>query len=922
MKKVVLAMLAFSVVATGALAACNNTKQEHEHVWSWASDASQHWKACSGCEEKESLSEHFYKAQTDGTDAWGACDCGAQAELLPTMVDYAVKYKDLVKSGTTTFVSGTEGNWNTDYAETSNYQFRNGYFFVENSYMGEIQSTKYYMQKEDGAPYSVAVVRGDDGKNIVQHNNEEYSLNNMRGYLFNSIIFGSDERFYGADELVSILYDYAIEDKNEDLVESYKIVDGKVYGAFDFGYLKGPDGYFFRLSVEMSMSEKGYLESATIYSYKYTTNQFKVEDGIATPKTNAEYDAEYGAPATDAEGEDGEDGEDGEVQVRDPNAEVTPFYNWKITLTQSDVCEEENTPNPYDPAQVLFSSVDFVYADGTAIPDTITMEAMTKQIFYIENLLPTTAIPALNPEVHTIDGKVADFFDIHLMIYYNKSSNYVNVNAQQEIGSYEVVFSFGALSKTFTINVILATPTELTPSVSDGQTFTPATTAKTYAGMNLSFKAVAPAAYYDTSVTATVLGANAANATITWNEELGEYVFNATEVGTYEIQMVSTKDTNVVTNLTVTVEELPDVASLLSGSYRYERTIAGKTKVDYIVTFEPSAVGALNGTVMVERVGTGTDVFSYTYDPANGFRTTWIAGAETGVTIAMGSAFNLYVERNGTQYPLAGLELGGEEENTDETADYAMYESFKTYSGVYENGMSLGGTWYSNAKVVFAPNHPTDKNATTLTGTIEFTAGQDSFTGTATYSFSVSGGLVINLENNKWVNDDIEYAVSINSDEMIVITRTSTDSSATWQLTQMNTEPDAYKNGTKEELSSGSGSGAAGDSLQGSGTMFDPYVLIDEADVVLNLSGSAAHGVFMYTATNDGYLTFANAENATIFLADNVNGILSPAGDPLDVSESAGPNHVAVTAGEIYYFMVYSAGNDAAVSFTFWVINA
>ncbi len=917
MKKVVLAMLAFSVVATGALAACNNTKQEHEHAWSWASDASQHWKACSGCEEKESLSEHFYKAKTDGTDAWGACDCGAQAELLPTMVDYAVKYKDLVKSGSTTFVSGTEGNWNTDYAETSNYQFRNGYFFVENNYMGETQSTKYYMQRADGTPYSVAVVRGDDGENSVQHNNEEYTLENMKGYLFNSIIFGSDERFYGADELVSILYEYAVDNANEDLVEGYKIVDGKVYGTFEFGYLKGADGYFFRLSVDMAMSEKGYLESATIYSYKYTTDQFKVEDGIAIPKTNAEYDAEYGAPATDAEGEDGE------VVERDPNAEVIPFYNWKITLTQSDVCEDENTPNPYDPAEVLFSSVDFVYNDGTAIPDTITMEAMTKQIFYIENLLPTTAIPALNPEVHTIDGEVADFFDTRLMIYYNKSSNYVNVNAQQQIGSYELVFNFGALSKTFTINVILATPTELNPSVSDGQTFTQADTANTYAGMNLSFKAVAPAAYYDTGVTATITSANAANATITWNEELGEYVFNATEVGEYVIQMVSVKDANVVTTLTVTVDELPDVASLLSGSYQYERTIAGKKKVDYIVTFEPSAPGALSGMVTVERVGTGTDVFSYTYDPVNGFTTTWITGAETGVTIAMGSAFNLYVERNGTQYPLAGLDLGGEEENKDETADYAMYESFKIYSGVYENGMNLSGTWYSNAKVVFAPNHPTDKNATTLTGTIEFTATNDNFTGTATYQYTVSGGLAISLADNKWVNGDIEYLVSV-SDGMIVVTRKnlSTESSNTWAFTQMSTEPDAYKNGTKEEISSGDGSGETGDSLQGSGTMFDPYVLVDGADVVLNLSSSATHGVFMYTATNNGYLTFANAENATIFLADNVNGILSPAGNPLDLSENANPNHVAVTAGETYFFMVYSAGNDAAVSFTFWVINA
>ena len=122
----------------------------------------------------------------------------------------------------------------------------------------------------------------------------------------------------------------------------------------------------------------------------------------------------------------------------------------------------------------------------------------------------------------------------------------------------------------------------------------------------------------------------------------------------------------------------------------------------------------------------------------------------------------------------------------------------------------------------------------------------------------------------------------------------------------------------------GADTGVSGDKLQGSGTMLDPYVLVDGANVALNLTSSAAHAVFTFTATSNGYLTFAAATNATVYLAEGVNGVISPVGEPLDIDDSmnANPNHLSVTAGQTYYFMVYNAGNGSAVSFNFWVINS
>ena len=104
MKKVVLAMLACSVVATaGGLVACNGNKpapEVHEHTWSMTHDASQHWLACSGCEEKKDISEHDVLVKNDGSKAWGECVCGVRNEnVMEAMVNSLVKHGSDVKSG-------------------------------------------------------------------------------------------------------------------------------------------------------------------------------------------------------------------------------------------------------------------------------------------------------------------------------------------------------------------------------------------------------------------------------------------------------------------------------------------------------------------------------------------------------------------------------------------------------------------------------------------------------------------------------------------------------------------------------------------------------------------------------------------------------------------------------------------------------
>lgn len=914
MKKVLIMLLALSTV-TAVATGCKKHK-EHEFSSAWTSDATSHWHACTGCDEKKDIAPHNYVPKVNGDKCVEECVCGAKNEnvSVSSLVNSVVNNGGLVKAGSSTYVSGTEGVYNSDeYVEKYDYEYRNGYLYVKNNYM---DSEDYYALKNDGGAYSVRVTKDDSGNEVVQQNPEEYSVESVKGIRFNSIILNGDMSFFGAEDLIFKLYDEAATNSNGDFKESVSVIGGKVNGSFSFGYHLAADGYFFRLSVDFTLSAQGYLESATVLSNQYTHNQFKVVDDMAVPKMESEMMPEGG-----------EGGEEGDVENA-PRAmaasdvedkEVTAFYNYKITVQQTSECANANIENPYDPNKVLVSSVDIQFEDGTNVPDVLTVEAMEKNLFYIKNLAPETAMPALNPVSYTIDGEVADFFDERLMLFYNKTAGTFNVNAQMLPGTYELQINFGEMSKTITIEVVPATPTSLTPSVFDGTTYTRTKTTTTYAGMNLSFKAAADADYYDSSCTATLTGENAADASIVWDEEAGEYVFSSAKVGTYTVELVSKKAENVKTTLTVTVKELPNVAEILSGSYEYKMKLGAEEVVVYTAQFKPDVTSGemLSGSVEVTWVNQGTIVYFYTYTAAEGLVISVIGGVESlDLLIGMNANFSLYVERAGAQYPLTGG--SGIIVDDNETAGHPLYQYMKTFSGTYRNDVKLAsGQVLQNAIVQFLPDSYTN---TQLKGTIEFTDPNSNYKNTASYVFTEADGFVINMgDEGKWITDRGEYVIEMNSDNQIVVTmkNLATGNSTEFVCEQEISEPDAYIHGSSQG-GGGSDSGLVGDKLNGEGTMLNPYKLFDEATVVLNLNSNTAHAVFQFTATANGNVTFGNANNAEVLLGESVAGVISPVGEPLDVYEL---EYVSVTAGETYYFIVYREGDTAEVSFDFWVIN-
>ncbi len=747
------------------------------HSYEWKFDGEKHWKECSveGCGVIEEDSEGSHTGGTATCKDKAVCEvcesaygekllshvweedadmiyCSVCDEELYEMYDVMqllTKGQSLVKKGVTTYQSGYEGAWRA--SETHQYEYRNNYMYVHSEYDG---STIYYMLKENGEPYSVRV---EDGSAKV--NNYDYSADDARGYRFNPIVINSIMEFYGAEELISMLQEEAEYDANDDYVYEFKLQDGKIVGSFSFGFYAKADGYYFELSVEFALNEKNYLESASVTSYKYLSSEFE-EDANGNAK-----------PTVD-----------------------TAFYQYQITLTQYDESATADEENPYDPAKVLVSSFDLMTElnGGELVPEVLTYDAASAaNYFYLQNVTPATAIPALNPVLFYINGQEADFFDSRLMATYSKESGYVILRPQQQIGEFTWTVRMGDVTKSFTINVIPSVPTSLSPNVWDGTTYSAKTSVTTYEDKSLQFNAVANATHADARFTAEITSVNASTATLVWDDTIGDYIFTATVEGTYTIKLTSSRNPSVTTSLTVNVEKLPDMSKIFSGEYQYTQKLGVLNKVVYAVTFVPNADG-VSGQVNVEWKGNGTVVYEFLYTAQNGLQLNRVGGATTLMqTLVLNEDFTLSVERDGTYYLLKKVGAPEVEEEKDANADHPLYSFMKTLSGTYKEGRNISGTYYGNIEVAFTPESATD---TKLTGTLKIVDPNSGWEKVCAYEFTTSGGFALLLEEGEsLVDGNTTYEIVFSGNTLSVIKRnTSTGSEYNFVCVQENADAVAY----------------------------------------------------------------------------------------------------------------------------------
>ena len=617
------------------------------------------------------------------------------------------------------------------------------------------------------------------------------------------------------------------------------------------------------MTVDFTLAADGWLETVDVYSYKYGAGKYE---------------------------------KDGEYYVATEKAD----YIYHITVIQSNECENADVENPYAPEKIYVQSFDMMTeaTGGTALGDVLEVEAATsQQKFYLQNVTPSTAIAELNPVTFEIDGEEIGFFDSRLMVNYAKSGGYIGIRPNELVGEYPLTIKVGDASKTVLVKVLAATPTSLTANVFDGVVYNKTTTASAYEGMNVRFNAVANVAYADSSFTAAISSSNAADATLTWDSEAGEYVFNSAVVGEYVITLTSTKAPSVTSTLTVSVNELPDVASILSGEYEYAMNLGAETFVVYTAAFTPDATAeGISGTVDVTWTNQGTVVYAYTYDAANGLQLTKTGGADLALTIVLNNEFALLVERAGSQYALTKKTAGGEEGGEGEEDALAPYAEL--LRGTYQFSFS---TMLMN-EVVFTPG---SKTATELNGSVEISdLNNGSHTGNYTYVYTAADGLQLTYVGGLAEDYNYTFGLVANADMTLTLTKTSKSGGNpyTYALTQISAG-DGYTEGGSSE---GGEEGGEGEEGATSGTISvtttDTYSWVDE---------------YTFTATEAGKYTFTVPAGLGVFSAAAWDSFSEPEVD-YNLSPEGGSFSVELAAGEeyVYYVGAFTKG-DWEITWTY-----
>lgn len=566
--------------------------------------------------------EHFYKANCEHTDEkkdaeahtfnkiTGFCVCGYYTEPSVTdALESILANRDSVTSGTIVdFTDNKEFNAKT--TATYTYSFYDNYVYIkeESDYLNEY----YYAYDKNGSVFGV-VVQTTEYSSFVNRDDAAYE-DNMNGPLLNFNFIGDYENnAYGAEELISVLYEMAAENVNGDFFSAY------IEGMFTFGFgVRVFDDYlnnFYVIAVAFEADgETGALKNGAVVVEKYAQTKYT---------------------------------QVGELFVLNEGA--TPNATTTITIAQTQDALEESE-NPYDPSKILVDSFIVTDAQGVDIEETtIRVEAGGQIKIKFANIAPETALFSLCTTgveiVNNEDGTSPGFFP-----WFNSYDNSYSFNISDP-GSYTMTVFVDDIEVVTTIEVALKVPTSISTQVydSDMTIFNKTTKATVYAGAPLYLMSYVDPDY-DGAYVAELVG-EATGATLEAAELDGVActLFKAQTAGTYQVKVTSTVKSSLSATLTITVEEAPSLDTLLSGEY-IGRDEFAMTPVK--VTFDSAAktaevvyTDALNGDL--------TATISFTTE--NGFEYTLTSGDDFIEEFYISESYELVIVIYGEKYVLEAI---------------------------------------------------------------------------------------------------------------------------------------------------------------------------------------------------------------------------------------------------------------------------
>ncbi len=543
----------------------------------------------------EYVGEYTVSVEFGGLSESFTVSVGNEFASVAEAVAAGIANASKVASGSYDLISFVE-DWETgEYSksvESYTYAFGKNYF----TNVGDYGYVYHFELLEDG---SIFGVQDAYGVNLYETTGEE-----MNGVHFSVLYYSFD--YYGVEGLVSGLYNIAVEAG----LEIFESVEAGVY-SFEYNYvIESWSTYYTQIQVEFTLGDGGEISTASYSETIYYSDEVVVaEDGSWTA----------------AEG----------------------VVKYPTTYEFKQVMGERVAENPYSTEKVLFTEFDLVtesgevYAEGAY--DLVAGTSNTISLS-IGNAQPETAVVSLNEiQLVVTDENGLEISEWYGGLSYSYWDEIISIYGKQQ-GTYTVTVKCGEIEKSYTYSVTVGNPDWMSVQVEGEWGLIDATGTAGYIDVPSYFQVAFPE--YTNNEHSVELKEAYTGVSLT---EFGEgYNFIAEKAGTYVVVVKSAVVEDLVQEFTIEVKELPDLSTVLVGSYAYSNPYGGS----FTVIFTPNEeTEVLSGQVEISIDGAKA---VYEYECVNGqLYTTYVSGEYLNCELKFNSSFGLVISYYGWDYNLS-----------------------------------------------------------------------------------------------------------------------------------------------------------------------------------------------------------------------------------------------------------------------------
>lgn len=500
---------------------------------------------------------------------------GAKAyDSVEAALNVGIKNADKVNSGSV--IVNTEFEYSI-----LDYYFGDNYFgYVSNDLTSDYDYEYHFEKLSDESIFGIQVSNYFDSdmwetiKTVSSY--YEPTTDNMLGVDLKSF-FSYNYEVYGIEALIDALYTDATAETSQNYKESfsnYCDACGVHHGyKFSFGAYIGY--YFYEVEVEFVLD----ADSESIKSVEIVAGQF-YDESVVLDEETGKYSYAEGVTGPDA--------------VK--------------SLTISQNVGDRNYESEYPVEDYLYSSFDLTNDKDEKVTAETTINAVVGSSITLNvvDALPVSAdssVDEIKVKAYDAEGNESD------SVFGGYDDGSIIVTAYN-VGNYVIEVKSVNVTKTFKLTVDYGDLESFVPAVYDDD-YVKMDSIDVYPNTEVDLKAVvnegANPAYE------AALGSDYENATLEAGYD-NNYIFKASELGTYAIILTSSADSSVTATLTVNVIATPTVAEILNGTYEFRNMMMGT--VTYV--FTPESEGATSGVVAITSTGgyagDSAGTFNYSYE--------------------------------------------------------------------------------------------------------------------------------------------------------------------------------------------------------------------------------------------------------------------------------------------------------------------